>query len=208
MNTLSVRKILQILYYIQNSPFAVSVAKNSIMYFLKIIFFADRFHLRNYGITVTYDSYYAMERGPVASSVYDILQKKLPINCNGVDARFLDDIIITSEYTINIQHQRDDEMSQSDKEALDFSLKEFGKYDQFQLSEMTHDYPEWKKYEKQLLNSDLKIKRFDMDFKDFFDNPKELVYLQQYGKEKDPFCEKKEFLEDMKEYFVNDTSAN
>ena len=41
---------------------------------LKLIYFADRFHLRKYGRPVTGDEYLAMTYGPVASSVKDIAE--------------------------------------------------------------------------------------------------------------------------------------
>jgi uncharacterized phage-associated protein len=41
---------------------------------LKLIYFADRYHLRKYGRLVTNDIYYAMNYGPVPSSVKDIAE--------------------------------------------------------------------------------------------------------------------------------------
>jgi uncharacterized phage-associated protein len=39
---------------------------------IKIYWLADRLHLRKYGSTLTNDTYYAMEYGPVASLAKDI----------------------------------------------------------------------------------------------------------------------------------------
>ena len=41
---------------------------------LKLVFFADRYHLRKYGRPVTNDEYYAMPKGPVPSHVKDIAE--------------------------------------------------------------------------------------------------------------------------------------
>lgn len=38
---------------------------------LKLVFFADRYHLRKYGRPITNDQYWAMRFGPVASGVKD-----------------------------------------------------------------------------------------------------------------------------------------
>ncbi|GAI80273.1 unnamed protein product, partial [marine sediment metagenome] len=52
-----------------------------------------------------------------------------------------------------------DELSKSDKDALDFAVEHFGSFDQFQLAEITHDYPEWKKFEKVSSNPSLSSRR-------------------------------------------------
>ena len=41
---------------------------------LKLVFFADRFHLRKYGRPITNDQYWAMRFGPVASGVKDLFE--------------------------------------------------------------------------------------------------------------------------------------
>ena len=41
---------------------------------LKLIYFADRYHLRTYGRPITNDRYLAMEYGPVASSCKDLAE--------------------------------------------------------------------------------------------------------------------------------------
>ena len=41
---------------------------------LKLVFFADRYHLRRYGRPVVRDKYKAMEYGPVASTAYDLIE--------------------------------------------------------------------------------------------------------------------------------------
>jgi uncharacterized phage-associated protein len=43
---------------------------------VKTVFLADRSHLNKYGRPITYDQYFAMYHGPVASCTYDILKEK------------------------------------------------------------------------------------------------------------------------------------
>lgn len=43
-------------------------------YLLKMIYFADRKHLFDYGTPITGDSFYAMEHGPVPSKLYDLVK--------------------------------------------------------------------------------------------------------------------------------------
>lgn len=133
---------------------------------IKLIYFADRYHLRKYGRPVTNDEYVAMEYGPVGSKTKDIAE----------NSSFLD--TIESEYNkqyiekqdiYDIQSVHDVAMnvfSDSDIEALEFAIKYFGRLDQFQLAEVSHAYPEWKRFEKKLESGSGSV--FNMDYEDFF----------------------------------------
>ena len=57
--------------------------------------------------------------------------------------------------------------SDSDIEALDFAWNTFGNLYQYQLRDITHEYPEWKKQEQVLEH----CPRMDMDSEDFLDDP-------------------------------------
>lgn len=46
---------------------------------VKFFYLADREHLKRYGRPITYEKYYAMEYGPVASTVLDLLNGKLGV---------------------------------------------------------------------------------------------------------------------------------
>ena len=70
MNNYREEKVLQALYYLQ--------AKTHIMdkmSLVKLLFFADRFHVRNFCIPMLCDSYTAMRQGPVCSKTYDLIKK-------------------------------------------------------------------------------------------------------------------------------------
>src|SRR5262245_1230943 len=43
---------------------------------MKLIWIAERYHLRNYGRLIINDKYFAMDKGPVASGVKDIAALK------------------------------------------------------------------------------------------------------------------------------------
>ncbi|MDR3195240.1 MAG: SocA family protein [Endomicrobium sp.] len=194
----SVRKILQALYYIQSKAPKDNTAKSDIMYLLKLIFFADRHHLRHFGFVASGDKYEAMKYGPVASAVKDILYGKMP-NANSAELYLLREVEQLSEHDVLVLKQDTDELSESYKQSLNFSVKTFGKYKQFELSKITHDYPEWKKHEDKLSRG---IKSVEMDFRDFFDNPKTLKCSKNYDIKEDPFKEAdSKFLETLKEDF-------
>jgi hypothetical protein len=80
----------------------------------------------------------------------------------------------------------------------------YGKYDQFDLSEISHDYPEWKKYENDIKESSGK-KPHEMSFIDFFDNPETLTKSNEFGIKDDPFKEEASFLKILKEDFNENT---
>lgn len=133
---------------------------------IKLIYFADRYHLRRYGRPVTNDEYVAMGYGPVGSKTKDIAE-----NTSFLDA-------IESEYNKkyikrqgihDIQSVNDLDMnvfSDSDIEALEFAIKHFGHLGQFQLAEVSHAYPEWKRFERKLESGIGSV--FNMDYEDFF----------------------------------------
>lgn len=196
--TISVRKLLQVLYYIQSHAPADNPCKTAIMYLLKMLFFAERYHLRHFGFFATNDTYFAMKNGPVASAALDILHKCLPNNASRLDACLLSEIDGIDEYNVCIKKQDDDELSESFKLAMDFSIKTFGQYNQFQLSDISHDYPEWKKFENKI---GIEANRFPMNAGDFFCNPENLEKSSRLGITVDPFAEDDNFLKEMREEF-------
>jgi len=136
---------------------------------LKLIYFADRYHLRKYGRLITNDIYFAMKLGPVASSTKDIVE----------DSAFLDEaekkyarhyFRLQSQHKLVSEKPVDTEVfSDSDIEALDFAWDKFGHIEKFTLADLTHRYPEWKRNEGSLhLNP-----RIEMRLIDFLDDPSE-----------------------------------
>jgi len=136
---------------------------------LKLIYFADRYHLRKYGRLITNDIYFAMQLGPVASSTKDIVE----------GSEFLDTsekeyakcyFSLKPKYLLVSNKPVDlDVFSDSDIEALNFAWERFGHIEKFKLADLTHKYPEWKRTEKSLRLSP----RIQMDLLDFFDDPTE-----------------------------------
>lgn len=195
---LSIRKILQALFYIQSRVPENNEDKTSRMFLLKMIYFADRYHLRHYGFLGSDDEYFAMRKGPVASATYDILKRNMPHAANSVGYEFLEDIIdLDDENNVLIKTQEDDELSESFKEALDFSIKTFGVYSAQDLSRISHDYPEWKKHEGEIRKNP--YSRYLMQKDDFFEDSKLNTNLKAKGIEKDPFADDSAFLDTMRE---------
>lgn len=137
---------------------------------LKLVFFADRYHLRKYGRPVVGDEYLAMNYGPVASGTKDLAEMS---DFLGAEERhYARRFIAPSESHQAVSSRADVEekvFSQSDREALEFAWRRFGRVDKFALSEVTHQYPEWKRHEP-ALRSNL-ASRVPMNYRDFLRDP-------------------------------------
>lgn len=138
---------------------------------IKLIYLADRYHLRKYGRPVVGDTYWAMKYGPVGSDALRIANLEEKIGEEGL--RYASGFIahpsgdannrtIVSKKSVDL-----DVFSQTDIEALESVYKQFGGYDEFELADLTHKYPEWKNAAKDLDGT----KRVKMEYRNFFSNP-------------------------------------
>lgn len=166
---------------------------------VKLAFFADRYHIRNYARPVSCDSYYAMKLGPVPSN---LLNSILIENYEGKNLKLIsqhDVALIGESETIGY-------LSETDVEALDFVVENFariGKADPFYLADLSHAYPEWARYEDRFLKD--KSGREDMFYEDFVRNadPNNIEF-RRFGI-KDPYVplteqEAEAIIEEMREY--------
>ncbi|MDD4931316.1 MAG: Panacea domain-containing protein [Candidatus Colwellbacteria bacterium] len=139
---------------------------------IKLIYFADRYHIRKYGRPIIGDSYWAMKLGPVGSETLNtanLSKKDLDASCLKYAQEFLghpkgdiklQNIISKKEVDLGV-------FSQTDIEALEATFNEFGDKDQFELADESHKYPEWLKHEKEINKG---RKRVKMEYSDFFNN--------------------------------------
>jgi uncharacterized phage-associated protein len=159
------KKATQILNY-----FAIKAGgKINKMKALKLIFLTDRYHLRKYGRLVTNDFYVAMKLGPIPSTIMDIaeIDKYLNRNYKNYALKYIK--ALDDGNTLESINSYDDSLfSNSDVEALEFSWNTFGHFDQWGISDFTHNYPEWEKHEK-AIRSGSKVK--DIILEDFFKDP-------------------------------------
>ena len=165
---------------------------------VKLMFFADRYHLRKYGRLLSSDIYYAMKLGPVCSKTTNmtkmfgtsISENRYKYSTNGV-------------YNSKV-------FSNSDKEAITFSLEHFNKFKYSDLVDITHDYPEWKQYSDFFMNPKNKGKRIKINIFDFFKNPiiSNSKHLKYYLKGKDFFSMDKDLLKCSKIIFNQSLKTN
>lgn len=162
---------------------------------LKLIFLSDRLHLRKYGRPILNDSYYAMKLGPVASKTYNLA---VNTNLSEEEKQYRQEYIKTeSDFTYSsINPVNNKVFSQSDRSTIESIYSTFGHLGEYELSDETHEYPEWKQFKEKL---DLgKTKRFKMNYEDFF--------LNQDSKENQIFTEKEEILMLAKDIYIENTS--
>ena len=160
---------------------------------IKLIYFAERYHLRKYGRLITNDRYLAMSWGPVGSTIKDILE--FSDFMDPQEKEYAESFIsqTNNKYTIESTNEVDkDPFSETDIEALEFSYNNFGEFDQYKLAKISHFYPEWAKFERVLTTKEKT--REHMNYFDFFLNASDIA--------NDKFQEDPQELESAKEIFI------
>jgi uncharacterized phage-associated protein len=138
---------------------------------LKLLYFADRYHLRKYGRTISNDEYFAMGYGPVPSGAKDLAESS-PFRAEVEKEYALQFIEQEDQNTFRSVAQSDkDVFSSSDREALNFAWNTFGSCDEFKLADITHRYPEWSKHKAALESKS--TSRIKMNFNDFLEEPEQ-----------------------------------
>src|SRR6266480_5800387 len=127
----SVRKSTQALNYFARLSARGAPQPLNKMKALKLLFFADRYHLRKYGRPVTDCAYFAMKNGPVASEAKNVAEESAGLDnrSRSYARRYVhkDD-----RYHFSSAGEVDDAvLSKTDKEALDFAWQTFGHYSEF-----------------------------------------------------------------------------
>ena len=159
---------------------------------LKLVWLADRFHIRQYGRPILNDVYFALPFGPVASNTKNLAEQSefLPESEQGYRDGCLD---VSVKNTIrSLQPFEASPFSPSDIEAMDKVYAAFGDLKPMELSEVSHQYPEWKRFESDLKNGP--YSRFSMSYADFFLDPEQ--------NNAEVFEQQKPLLEDSLEAFA------
>jgi uncharacterized phage-associated protein len=147
----------------------------NILLLMKLVWAADRYHARKYATLVTDNDYRALPKGPISSTAYDI--------ADGSDFLSEEQLQYSKRYVVRASHDvvgvaaaEIDYLSETDKEALDFAWQTFGSMNQFDVVQITHEYPEWKKFESYFANG---AAAKEIDVKDFFRNPENDSYFAE-----------------------------
>ena len=196
---LNIEKIVQIFHYIQKHTNTTSKLE-----LIKYLFFADRIHIREYFSLISLDTYVAMQHGPVASISLDILNKNAEYLSNYIkdELKYLENVIETSKYDRKIKEVTLDLISKNEMNSLDKSIQIFsGK----RLVELTHDYPEWKRFKELFDNKYVSKMNIVMD--DFFKNPiiGDSPAINKYLNGVDPLYKDDDYLNEARQFYLEST---
>ena len=133
---------------------------------IKLIYLADRLHLRKYGRPIVGDIYWAMKLGPVGSRAKRIAElDSMPDEIFSYAKKYIKPGVDNKQSFSSLKPVDTDLFSKTDLECLESVYKTFSDKDQFELAELTHQYPEWAKHARALKSGK---KRVAMDYQDFF----------------------------------------
>ena len=134
---------------------------------LKLVWIADRIHLRRYWKTILNDTYFAMDLWPVASWIKNICDQNEEYLSKEHNAYIKQYLEKKPKFIIESKKEVDDGyFSQTNLDILEEVYNKFWSQSNSFLIDFTHKYPEWKKFEE-----NLKVwNSFLMDYKDFFKN--------------------------------------
>lgn len=122
-----------ILYVAHNAP------NPDIYHVLKLIYFADKSHLQQYGRLLCNDSYVAMNNGPVPSGAYDIVKHIRGDGYAHFDDCFAESFELQGNKICPLKEPELDLLSDSDIECLNEAIKEYGHLSFGKLKNLSHD---------------------------------------------------------------------
>lgn len=160
-----VEKAIEILLYITEKT-------SNVYNVLKVVYFADKDHLRKYGRLICGDSYVAMSKGPVPSGLYDIVKFMRgdgPPWFNIPDKNALS--VVGHDITPN-RSPNLDLLSESDIECLDEAIEVYGFMSFGDLLARSHG-SDWKSADE---NDFISLDNFIRSIpEDELPNPEELI---------------------------------
>ena len=106
---------------------------------IKLLYLADRRVFIETGLPITGDRMVSMDHGPVLSGIYDLI--KGTVAGDGSWAAY---VCPPQNYFVSwAGSEKDEELSEGEREALDEVYRKFGSLDQWQLRDETHRLAEW-----------------------------------------------------------------
>jgi len=135
---IDIQKAIEAIVYISHK-------NGDLFHIVKILYYADKFHLEGYGRLITGDHYVAMKDGPVPSAAYDIIKAVRgdglsPIIENPQEAFRVED-------WITIKPNRDPNLnyfSESDIEALNKAIDKYSPMSYQELWDTVHEEEPYK----------------------------------------------------------------
>lgn len=157
MDTIQKQTLIEAAVYILNKTDGVTLYK-----LFKILYFAEKYHLLNWGSRITNETFLAFDYGPVPKNLYGVAkdERNKKAITTQLQKMFDDSICFADEdasnYLLAKRDANKDYLSESDIECLDKSIEENKNCTFNQLKEKSHDSA-WQKafYAKQHGGSDV-----------------------------------------------------
>lgn len=110
------------------------------MRLLKLLYIADRESIKEYGLPITFDRWYALQRGPIVSRVYSLIKGE------DVDSPQWAEYIEREKYHVRlVSDPRPTKLSRREIRVLQQVSDNYEDKDEWDLSNLTHAFPEWQK---------------------------------------------------------------
>jgi len=106
----------------------------------KILYFADMEHLANYGRVVVINDYVAMQRGPVPSTLYNILKEVRDGNPDFISEIFAASIKIEDYFVTPVEQPDLEELSESDISCLNNAINKIGHLSMVKITQLSHGF--------------------------------------------------------------------
>lgn len=150
---------------VEASIYVASKLKNPTVHeVLKLLYFADKCHLREYGFLALGDRYFAMDFGPVAECTYDMLKIARGENNSWYSKEMVAAVdgalAVSGSKVTPLRSPSKQSLSASYVCALEEALRQFGGLSFNERTELSHDEA-WKKAWKKA--SDRGEKRYRME---------------------------------------------
>jgi len=130
----------------------VSSKTNDLFHIVKTLYYADKYHLKNYGRLITGDYYVAMDDGPVPSGAYDLIKlvrgdeypyEEKIINAHPERAFFVVGNTVIPRRNANLEY-----LSESDIECLDKAITRYAQMNGGKLWGIVHEEESYKRTER------------------------------------------------------------
>lgn len=125
------------------AAFLLSLNNGSLPYMklIKLLYIADRISLSEYHSSITTSSYYSMKFGPVTSEIFDRIKHPEDYQVDGAWNSTIEkkiyDVFLKKDF---IPYY----LSKNERNILSRVDEEYKNVDQFDLSEFSHTFPEWR----------------------------------------------------------------
>ena len=111
------------------------------MKLIKLLYFADREALLQWGRPITFDWYYSLPNGPILSFTLNRINEDPDPSESSYWHEYVSE---RQDHEVHLLRDApDDQLSEADQQILDQIYAELGHLDQWQLRDKSHELPEW-----------------------------------------------------------------